>query len=1029
MSPESLVTKRLPVLIGRRDERDSVARAITGQGPSILYLEGVAGIGKTFLLEEAGRIAQEHGALCPPIVDFYDTEMHAHPALEAAIALSLDQEKKAFQGYWTRREQIERTLSLERKTLQEQQEELWELFLQGYTSVAEKQRVVLRFDTAERLEYERDSEEVLADCEVSPQDAPSWEWLLERVSKLKNTNVFIAARPTTGLLKQRLLEAHRERVLSLEVKGFTLEETETYFRVTDFGKQVADEAPEMVGKIHLLTEGRPILIALALDWLQRGMWERRIYPASLAELGALKGQAQEEESTGQRGAAWWRWDEVKRGFEMALVQQIRSLDHTGLDTAVKYAALARKGCNAELLSRLMGVPLEEAEELVAQLLTLSFVKLPRTPRQLFFLHDEMYDLVEKYIWLVDWPDYSEQARLDETIISWYADQIEKLKHQIEASQDRQERRKLRSQQQLLMAECLYYQFDMDPRIGYREYSYLDEEAIGAREHEWDAWLRNEALWFTSHRAWRRGKPISIVGGEYPLRDPAWVKNGKVERSPAVDHDCRRRWVNRYIARNEMEKAVRVAEKLLQKPFVPEEPELWRGGVRIALATAQAYMGGESLEPALRNFQEGIKQLEGVPEEHKEPWLYPYLMATAHLYRGLALRNTLRLSEAAQAYSQAARHYRNIGYQSGLAEALNNLAYIYARQGRLEPARASCEEALRIRRELGDEYYIALSLNTKGIINERMDRPLTGIRNSEEALALFKDIGDERGIILAEINLGRLYRRLARSPEWGHKDEDFRKGEGYLADAIYRQEQMGASADMFYRIEAHNELGCLYRDWVAMLVETIGEDLRSQNYLDEAERQLLEAVDLATAGGQVPIRHAVQYVDCLEDLARVYYWRGKLESPVGSWAEQRGIDGPFQAMKRLLSEAEGFATEHLREWEELGLIVGKIYHQYARLYREKEKNPEWNPEEAARYYARAAWQLEGYSPDLPELRKTVSDACAWLGSLEPEEAERQVRHMHAALVKEGRVSHRLQEWINSVVYPSVGVCWPGGENNG
>lgn len=1022
-----VVTRRLP-MVGRQEEKSSITRAIRGQGSSIIFLEGIAGIGKTVLLEAAGRIAQEYGILCPPLVDFYDTEMHAHRILEGAIASILDPGQEVFREYWAQREWMERALRPERKTLREQQEKLWKLFRKGYTRVVEKQRVVLRFDTAERLEYEQDSEEVLKDCGVSHQDAPSWEWLLERIGDLENTSILIASRPTpTRLLKQSLQKAHGERVLVLEIKELTLEETKAYLRATDFGRQVADEAPEMVGKVHLLTEGRPILIALALDWLKRGMWERHIYPASLEDLKTWKTKAQEEEQAGQRGEAWRKWDEIKRSFEMALVGQIRSLDHKGLDMAVKYVALARKGCNAELLSRLMGVSLEEAEKLVEQLLTLSFVKPPRGRWPFFFLHDEMYDLVEKHIWLVDWPHYEEQARLDGVIKDWYTEQIEALKKRIKACQDWRERTDLRRRQQLLIAERLYYQFDENPRIGYWEYSHWDEEAIGARENEWDIWLRNEALWFTSHRAWRRGKWTDEPG--YPLRDPAWIENGEVKRSSAVDHDCRRRWVNRHIARNEMEAAACIAEKLLQKSREsphPEEPELYQGGVQVALATAQAYMGGAFTEPALTNFDEGIQALMNVPEEHKEPWLFPYLMGTAHLYKGLALRGSFRLNKAAQAYGRAAYYYREIGYQSGLAEAMNNLAYVYAQQGRLETALASCEEALSIRQELGDEYNVGLSLNTKGIIYERMDRPLTAIHNSGQSLALFRQISNERGIILAEINLARSYRRKARSPEWGQKDEDFEAGEEYLEDAIYRQEQLGASADMFYQIEARNELGCLYRNWVATLAEKgMKDDSRIPEYMERAETHLNKSISLAAGEGQVIKRHAVQCVDSLEDLARVYYWRHKLGLSVGSWAAQRGIEKPLRAMKSLLDESKKLAEEHLKEREELRLAVGKTHHEYAQLARaeaEDEKNRD-KFDFAAKHYARAAASLESYSLDVPELRQTVSDACDWLCTLHPQEAEQRIKQMYSALEADGQESRKLKEWVNSVVYPRLGLRWP------
>ena len=1027
MIPENPYSRRLNSVIGRKEEKNKITQAIRADGEQILFLEGMAGIGKTSLLEFAEKIAKKYQVVCLPIIDFYDTEMHAHPALEAAILSTLDPEKGNFAEYWEYREQ----LVPGGKTLKEHQDKLWTLFLKGYTNLTAHKRVVLRFDTAERLEYERDSEDVLDDCEVLTQDAPSWEWLLRRIGDLHNTVILIAARPTpAGGLKQRLLEAHKERVAVLTIGGFTISETKSYFKKTDIGSQVANESPEMVRKIHLLTEGRPILIALALDWLERGMWERHIHPVTLKELKILQTAAFKEEQAGKMKKAWQKWNEVQRSFEIALVEQIRGLDHTGLDVAVKYTALARKGCNVELLSRLMNIPSEEAERVVERLLDLSFVKSPRGTRQLFFLHDEMYDLVERNIWLVDWPDYTEQARLDRIIVEWYMEQIDSLNEQIKAAPDRQVWSDLRRYQQLLQSERLYYQFDEDPRLGYREYSHLDEQAIGSRDHEWDAWLRNEALWFMTHRAWRHGKPAAPVGNQYPRRDPAWMKDGKVEHNPAIDFDCRRRWIFRYIAQNEPAKAARIAEKLLQKSKEfphPDQPELYQGSVQIALATAQAFMGGKYVEAAVRNFSEGIQALESVRAEHREPWLYPYLLGTAYLYKGLAARGSLRLKEAVQAYCQAIfRYYRKIDYKAGLAEAMNNLAYIYARQGLLHEGLDSCQKGLAIRKELGDDYYIGLSLNTKAIIQERLNRPVTAIRNSLQALELFKKINDERGIILAEINLGRSYRRKARSIEWGQQDEDFETGMGYLENAIHQQEQMGTSADMFYRIEAHNELGCLYRDWAATLESTgIKDNQRSSHLLESAEEDLLKVISLTTQDGEAVDRHAVQYVDSLDDLSRVYYWRAKLGLPVGSWAKQHRIISPLKAMRSLLDEATQLAEDHLKEWEEEDYILGKLHLQYARLTKE-EAGQEMRQDflnETARHYAISAALLERYSYDAPELRKTVQDACTWLSGLELDEAEMSIKQMQFVLEEAGLKSKRMQEWINSVVFPILGVTWP------
>lgn len=963
--------------VGRKAEKRTLSQAITGEETQIVYLEGGPGIGKTTLLDMAAGLIEPAQVVCLPIIDFYDTDMHSFQGVEGAIADALDPRPDgAFAAYRNRRRA-------------EPQAELWGDFLAGYRAALAGRRALLRFDTVERLIYERDSEEVLKDCEAGEFDAPSWRWLLERSEALPNTTVIIAARPTPGDQLRRALEkAYGDRLLISEVKAFDPEETEAYFRTTEFGTQLADELPAIVPQVHTLSAGRPILIALALDWLARGQWDR----TTLENLQL-------------------------HDFEQVAVEQVRLL-RTPLDEAVKYAALCRKGCSAALLRRLMQasgheVGQEEAEHLVAELLELSFVKSPRPgSRDMFFLHDEMYDLVEKYVWLPEWPDYREQSRLDRIIADWYTELIEAYARRIQEAKDWQERGQLRREQQLLIAERLYYQFDADPRLGYREYSQLDEEAIAQRELEWDTWLRNEALWFMSHRAWRRGDPSSQPS-DYPKRDPAWSDGGIAVRNPTVDHDSRRRWVSRYIARNEPSRAARIAEKLLDRAPLPDEPELYRPGLRIALATAQAYLGGEHIDAAVANFKKGLDALSAVPDEHREPWLHPYLTGSAHLYRGLALRGKLSLAQARESYSQAIRYFRQISYRPGWAEAANNLAYVLARQGRLEPALSTANEALRIRQALGDEYGIGLSLNTIGIIHERMAHPITAIARSEEALKIFGEIGNTRGIMLAQINLGRAYRRKARSLEWGQHDRDFEEGERYLKRAV--EAAQGADTDRFYQVEAYNELGCLYRDWVATLHEKGERNGRVSRLLDSAENYLKEAVNLTDIEDAGDMPYVVQQVDSLEDLARVHYWRARFELPC-----QEG--DPVVVMTGQLDRAEALARRYVQDQEELKLILGKVYFQRARLARLQR----CSVVEIGKHYGLAAGFTESYSLDAPEAHKFIGDACEWLGELSTSEAKQAVEAMRGALQAENLQSIRLPDSVENVVDPLLGVGWPKDE---
>jgi tetratricopeptide (TPR) repeat protein len=1002
---DNLAAKRLPILIGRKTELQQIGQAL---GPdSIILLSGTAGVGKTVLLDAAARIAENAGFLVVPIIDFYDIGMHSHALLEETIADCLDPNRRYFADYWELRQKTERSYVASRKPLIERERELWKKFSDGYRAVTQEKRILLRFDTAERLEYEEDSPEVLRDCEVPALNAPSWQWLLHRIQYLPETTVIIAARQTAKQLAASL----KNIAVSISLNEFSLAETEAYFAATDSGREWLKDAPEMVEKIHLLTGGRPILVALALDWLMRGKWNKNIHSASLIELQRWEQQASANRIDGKHEEARQQWKEIRREFEKSLVQRIRGQgDSLLFEQAIRYVALCRKGCNAEMLSRLMSISRETADQLVVELTGLSFVKPPRhSTRDLFFLHDEMYELIEQYVWRVDYPEYNEQARLDQVIIDWYAEQIRKVSESLLNENDLRRRSELRQQQQLLCTERMYYQLDRDPRVGYQEYTHLDEEAIASRELDWDLLLRNEGLWFTRNRGWR------LVD-----RGPTIRRNGVIIRNPVIDYDCRRRWIWRYIAMNEMEKAAKVAQRLLAKPHELTEPELWRAGVQLALATALAYQGGANTELALTHFQEAIDRLKTTPQDHKEPWLYPYLIGTAYLYRGLALRNWLRLSEAVDSYGSAVSFFESIEHQPRMAEALNNLAYIYARQGQFKEGLDACERALRIRRALADEYSEGLSLNTMGIIYERMGQPNEAIHYSEDALALFTSIGSERGVILAEINLGRSYRRKGHSLDLRRGDEDFRKGLDYLLHAIRLQRQQGRNAEVFYALETRIELGCLYRDWVVTLFEQggVSQDL-AQRYLDRAEDHLLGAISRSTAHGSVPWHNLIQHADSMEDLARVYYWRGKLRLPVGRYGGRIGKESPYEVERALLNSILKEMQRNPGErWEEMDLVLGKAYVQYARLERENA-----NATDAARYYALATGLLEQYSLDAPELHKAISDVSAWLIALPQNEVEILVQAMATTVTEQSLSSLRLRGAVNTLIYTFKHVHWP------
>jgi len=995
---ESL-SRRLPTLVGRDKELGLISEAVTGLGRPVLLIMGDPGIGKTRLLEEVERIVtaevgedeqKEMDVLCPGLLDFYDTAMHSEIAIEDAIVKDLMERgvEDVFQEF--------RTKLVECREGRISEDQLWEVFKGGYEEACRNKRVVLRFDTAELLEYERDDQEVLDDCEVKGLEAPTLGWLAEKAPQLQNTAIIIASRPDEHLSK-RLEGAYGENLQSVKLEGLTLEETKEYFReASDFGGQILKSSPETVEKVWFLSGGRPIFVSLALDWLRRdrlrGIWDEGFYPVDVAELKEMRKQDSEE------------WKEAKHRFEIALIQKIREWD-TPVDKAIYYAARARKGCDAEILARMMDIPVQEAEELVPELLELSFVKRPyRSPRwrkERFFLHDEMYDLVEEHVWQAFWPDYLEQERIAGDIISYYDEEIQQVKEEIEGAEAERERSDLQHQRHILLTERLYYQFDLAPRQGLTEYDRLDTQACSERALEWDNLLRIEALRFARQRIER-----AKYGGWVTVQDE------KPKIADSVNMNCRARWVYRFVARLEYEKAIKITNKLLKK--YPKADELWQARLLVSRAAVEERLG--RLDETESDIEEALRMLDKLTPDGFDKWVVDYWKATAHIYEGLMARALGELKRASEANFEAASLYRGIGYQSGEARALNNRTYVLARQGKLKEALEDCEKALRLRQQTGDDYGIALGLNTRGILKKRERNFLGASTDSTKALNVFQRRRDEVGIALASINLGWAYRRRGLSDTrrtTAGIERYFELSEKFLAQAREKEDKL----EPYYQLEIHNELGCTYKDWADFLTKREAEKTRYYELVEKANEEFKSADNIATR-----MELVLEKADNLEDWAWVFHLRYAYRDQM----EEKNPEALLQEAKDKLNKAEealeDFKGKVEPGLEEAYLILGKVCYQRARLL--TKFSTEW--EETARNYALAATYLESYSKQVDQLNELQLSVQGWLDELPHEDEVRNLAAVMKGILndreREGWECGTLRGWIDDVILaePTFGL---------
>jgi tetratricopeptide (TPR) repeat protein len=104
----------------------------------------------------------------------------------------------------------------------------------------------------------------------------------------------------------------------------------------------------------------------------------------------------------------------------------------------------------------------------------------------------------------------------------------------------------------------------------------------------------------------------------------------------------------------------------------------------------------------------------------------YLTARARLEESLGLR-------------------QEMGYQVGVAIALNLLGDVALRQGDYPQAKALIEKGLRLRQEMGNKSGIAWSLQNLGYLAQRQGEPRQAAALLEQSLSLFRELGNKMGI--------------------------------------------------------------------------------------------------------------------------------------------------------------------------------------------------------------------------------------------------------------------------------------------
>ncbi len=946
VSSQLALANQTQYIIGRQEYLDAIYAAITDkkQQSHALYFVAPGGLGKTRLLQEiVAKQGQwnDFAFRCTPLIDLYHADFHSPDDLRQAIISGLDPQQQQFPRFFAVVQAYKHQLQAgaSDRELEQQRRKLDTLFLQEYKSFAQQHRLVICLDTLELVQHEDDF--VMRVCQVENIDTVIKTWMVHRLSKLPNTVILLAGRPHSNL--QQELEKHfrdSDHEFTLYNLGvFSLKETQEFIDALatapnqDELRHILDQNPGLYERIFDLTQGKPIYLALIVDFLLLGSDIGALFPADTTQAVNVS-----EAELGKR---------LVRFMLQDLPYPVRRI--------LFWLLFARKGLDQALLHYLEpDWSKEQVQQYVLEAEKLAVVKVRQNSagNTQLFLHDELYDIFDQYF------------KGDVLYGRDYLPVAEYYRQQLQTKRLSPEERKE------LQVASLYYELQINLDEGYHKYyTRWSYEAIKDHELNHDMRLRDEILRFlnryTSHSSTFYDERIAHLASR-----------------EQIDRDCAVRWIWRHFAHGESTKAREVANKLwhsdeLRFNWEQIDDPLYKADLLTALATA-GVQEGLSADSLLRQAIDFAQNATGWSE-----WERTRILGLAYDQLGYLHRTTGHYSEARQQYLNALPYFRKADLTNEYAMTLNNLAYVLALLGRPQDAQEYVDRALETRRQVGHRYRIALSLNTRGRIFTLQDHPDWGIKMSEEALEICTELGADRGMGLAYNALGFSWRKNGNQWKLGvmsleEAENAFQESETYLQKAV----------DLFTTFhepirlwEAYNELGSLYNDWAWL-----------HHQHDNSEKSLAcyeSAIRFQEKAGALAEQHTLsfQLTDAWDDLAETCGDMSRLLKVVGRNEEANKARNRAEDLlnkiinERVPSEFQLMSGKGFQETAEAGeaywLSMGKA-NLWLGVWRFRDVIEGSVPEDAqeevltqtARHLILAVAYFHRYNPTSYDLRRTL-----------------------------------------------------------
>lgn len=362
---------RSDIFVGRDKEWDAVHTFIQSDNNYRLlciHSDSKGGFGKTQLLLRVHDAYKEDKTIVVGhhLIDFYHLDMQRKIGVLEALVKQLDlaESLNCIAAY--RQKSI---LSDDETTI----EQLFKKFSDEYHSHISrnnKKKFVFLFDSYEHIQH-------CTDKGASSTDYSRWleTELIPLLVNECNVRVILAGRYLPAELNIPFGQ--------LEIIPFSEADSTFFLKHAETLGEIGGIAVEEAHELHRLTQGHPILLALAVDWL------RHSYdPVRKLLAGVEPGEA----------------------FKNRLIKYIRQqLDNDQRFFLSSYITIAYQRLNADILHHLTGEKREDCQKYIKQMEMWSFIK-PKGEDSVI-LHDVMHSLLDEYIKSEDPSFYHENLGL------------------------------------------------------------------------------------------------------------------------------------------------------------------------------------------------------------------------------------------------------------------------------------------------------------------------------------------------------------------------------------------------------------------------------------------------------------------------------------------------------------------------------------------------------------------------------------------------------------------------------------------